>query len=239
MNKKKYYAVAKGHKPGIYKEWYGSEGAKIQVQGYSGAIYQGFSSYKDAHHWLKASSKPPASPAPLLSSGQAPKPKKAKGPEAALAADLVAIYTDGACLHNPGPGGYGVVLLYKEHRKELSGGFRRTTNNRMELMACLVGLQALKSKSSVVVYSDSQYVVYGMTKGWARKWRANNWQRNEIDQAQNADLWSSLLDLCERHEVKFVWVKGHAGNPENERCDRLSTQAARGKVLATDPGFQT
>lgn len=238
MGKKNYYAVAKGHKPGIYKEWYGSEGAEIQVQGYSGAIYQKFSTYQDAQHWLKASSKTPPSPAPLLSAGQAPKPKKTKEAKTSLAAGRVVIYTDGACLHNPGPGGYGVVLLYQEHRKELSGGFRRTTNNRMELLACLVGLQTLKRQSSVVVYSDSKYVVYGLTKGWARKWRANNWQRNENDKAQNADLWSQLLDLCETHEVEFVWVKGHAGNPENERCDRLATQAARGKVLATDPGFQ-
>ena len=89
----------------------------------------------------------------------------------------------------------------------------------------------------MVVYSDSKYVVYSVAKGWARKWRANNWQRNETDKAQNADLWSQLLDLCETHEVEFVWVKGHAGDPENERCDRLSTQAARGNVLATDPGF--
>jgi ribonuclease HI len=106
------------------------------------------------------------------------------------------------------------------------------------LLACIKGLQTLKRQSSVVVYSDSKYVVYGLTKGWARKWRANNWQRNENDKAQNVDLWSQLLDLCETHEVEFVWVKGHAGNPENERCDRLATQAARGKVLATDPGFQ-
>ncbi|MBI5582725.1 MAG: ribonuclease HI [Deltaproteobacteria bacterium] len=164
-------------------------------------------------------------------------PQKAKETKTASAAGRVIIFTDGACSHNPGPGGYGVVLLYKEHRKELSGGFRRTTNNRMELMACLVGLQALKRQSSVVVYSDSQYVVNGMTKGWARKWRANNWQRNEQAKAQNVDLWSQLLDLCELHKVEFVWVKGHAGNPENECCDRLSTQAARGKDLPTDSGF--
>ena len=148
------------------------------------------------------------------------------------------MYTDGACIDNPGPGGYGVVLLYKGHRKELSGGFRQTTNNRMELMACIVGLQALKRKSSVVIHSDSKYVVNGMTRGWAKKWQANNWQRSEKVKAQNADLWSQLLDLCQKHEVEFVWVKGHVGNPENEHCDRLSTEAAHGNILPADFGFR-
>jgi ribonuclease HI len=238
VSKKNYYAVAKGYKPGIYREWYGPEGAEAQVKGYSGAVYQGFRSYRDAQHWLQALSETPTPPTPKLPAGKAPRHKKTGGPQAALDAGQVVIYTDGACIDNPGPGGYGVVLLYKEHRKELSGGFRRTTNNRMELMACIAGLQALKRKSSVVIHSDSKYVVNGMTKGWAKKWRANNWQRSEKAKAQNADLWSQLLDLCKKHEVEFVWVKGHVGNPENEHCDRLSTQAARGNGLPTDLGFR-
>lgn len=149
----------------------------------------------------------------------------------------VVIYTDGACTGNPGPGGYGVVLLYNNHRKELSGGFRLTTNNRMEMMAAIVGLQALKTKCAVTIYSDSQYVVDAISKGWAQRWRANGWKRNKKDKAVNPDLWEQLLNLCEQHEVTFKWVRGHAGNVENERCDRLAVQAAQQKELPTDYGY--
>jgi ribonuclease HI len=134
----------------------------------------------------------------------------------------VTIYTDGACIGNPGSGGYGVVLLYLNHRKELSGGFRHTTNNRMEIFAVLIGLQALKTRCKVTVYSDSQYVVDTMNLGWANKWRSNNWQRTKSEMAKNFDLWENLLTLCSQHEVKFIWIKGHANNVENERCDQLS-----------------
>ncbi|MDM8523006.1 ribonuclease HI [Desulfococcaceae bacterium HSG8] len=150
----------------------------------------------------------------------------------------VIIYTDGGCIKNPGPGGYGAVLIYGKHRKELSGGFRRTTNNRMELMACIVGLKALKYKCSVQLYSDSKYVVNGITKGWARRWRANGWMRNETDRAENPDLWEQLLDVCALHEVKFFWVKGHAGHSENERCDKLAGEACRRGDLPPDVGYE-
>lgn len=146
----------------------------------------------------------------------------------------VTIYTDGACSGNPGPGGYGVVLLYKGHRKELSGGFSNTTNNRMEILAAIVGLEQLKEKCSVTLYTDSQYVVNAIEQGWAKKWRANGWMRNKKEPALNADLWERLLKLCELHQVKFVWVRGHAGNPENERCDRLAVEAARQPDLPPD-----
>lgn len=150
----------------------------------------------------------------------------------------VSIYTDGACIGNPGPGGYGVVLLYGNHRKELSGGFRLTTNNRMEMMAAIVGLRSLKTSCAVTLYSDSQYLVEAIEKGWALRWQANNWWRNKKEKAANADLWQQLLDLCSQHQVTFKWVKGHAGNPENERCDQLAVQAASQEGLPPDTGYE-
>jgi len=149
----------------------------------------------------------------------------------------VTIYTDGACLGNPGPGGYGVVLLHGAHRRELSGGFARTTNNRMELLACIKGLEALKYPCEVSLYSDSRYVVDGISKGWAARWRRNNWMRTRTEKAVNVDLWQRLLELVEQHRVRFHWVRGHAGNTENEVCDRLATTAARGGNLQEDEGF--
>ena len=150
----------------------------------------------------------------------------------------ITIYTDGACLGNPGPGGYGVVLLHGAARKELSGGRRRTTNNRMEISAAIVGLEALKERSQVILYSDSGYLVNAVEQGWARKWRANGWKRNKKDKALNPDLWARLLDLCESHEVEFRWVKGHAGVPENERCDQLATQVAKLPNLPPDAEYE-
>ncbi|MZP31243.1 ribonuclease HI [Heliobacterium undosum] len=146
----------------------------------------------------------------------------------------VTIYTDGACLGNPGPGGYGAVLIYGEHRKELSEGFRDTTNNRMEMLAAIKALEALKEPCQVVLYSDSRYLVDAVTQGWAKRWKANGWMRNKKDPALNVDLWERLLQLLERHQVEFRWVKGHAGNPENERCDKLATTAAARPDLPLD-----
>jgi ribonuclease HI len=150
----------------------------------------------------------------------------------------VSIYTDGACLGNPGPGGYGVVLLYGEHRKELSGGFRLTTSSRMEIKAAIAGVRALKYPCAVTLYSDSKYVVDAMTKGWAKRWQANGWKRNKKDKAMNPDLWGELLQLCEPHEIQFEWVKGHAGNVENERCDGLAVEAARQPELSVDNHYE-
>ena len=149
----------------------------------------------------------------------------------------VVIYTDGACTGNPGPGGYGVVLLYNDHRKELSGGFRLTTNNRMEMMAAVVGLQSLNQPCDVILHSDSKYLVDAMVQGWARKWQANGWKRNKKEMAKNPDLWQQLLDLCDFHRVNFRWVKGHAGFAENERCDQLAVAASRAADLPVDPGY--
>jgi ribonuclease HI len=145
----------------------------------------------------------------------------------------VRLYTDGGCINNPGPGGYGVVLIYGSHRRELSGGFRWTTNNRMEIFAAIAGLEALKEPCRVTLFSDSQYVVNAMQKGWASRWQANGWRRSGKERALNPDLWERLLELCGIHEVKFEWVRGHAGDAENERCDELATAAARG----SDPGI--
>jgi ribonuclease HI len=139
---------------------------------------------------------------------------------------------------NPGPGGYGVVLLHNGRRKELSGGFRRTTNNRMEIMAAIVGLRALETRSAVKLYSDSRYLVESMTKGWAQQWQANRWRSGKRGKALNSDLWEPLLGLCAQHEVEFIWVKGHQGNTENERCDRMSMQAAQRPDLPADTGYE-
>ena len=136
--------------------------------------------------------------------------------------DLVTIYTDGACSGNPGPGGWGVILSYKGHKKELSGGERQTTNNRMELTAVIKGLSALTRPCRVNIVTDSKYVVDAITLGWARKWRAQGWKQNKKEKALNPDLWETLLNLLDLHEVTFTWVKGHAGHPENERCDELA-----------------
>ena len=134
----------------------------------------------------------------------------------------VYIFSDGACSGNPGPGGYGVILRCDCREKELSGGEPQTTNNRMELMGVITGLEALKYPCKVMVQTDSKYVVDGIEKGWAKSWKRNNWIKSDKKPALNSDLWDRLLKLLEIHEVKFTWIKGHAGHPENERCDRLA-----------------
>lgn len=150
----------------------------------------------------------------------------------------VIIYTDGACLGNPGPGGYGAVLLYGGHRKEISGGFRLTTNNRMEIMAAIAALRALKTSCQVDLYSDSQYLVNAMMKSWVRRWRGQGWMRTKTEKAKNPDLWEELLQLCSRHQVRFHWLRGHDGHPENERCDQLANQAALALDLPPDKGYE-
>jgi ribonuclease HI len=146
---------------------------------------------------------------------------------------IVSIYTDGGCDPNPGKGGYGVVLLFAKHRKELSGGFRLTTNNRMELYAAIAGLQALKETSRVTLTSDSEYLVNAMTRGWIQRWERKGWKK-----VKNPDLWKILLDLCSQHQVTFNWIKGHAGHPENERCDQLAMQALLAPDLPADEAYE-
>ena len=149
----------------------------------------------------------------------------------------VVIHTDGSCLKNPGRGGYCALLRRGDAEKEITGGFRKTTNNRMELMAAIAGLSALKEPCQVTLLSDSRYVVDGMSKGWARRWRDNGWRRNPREMASNPDLWQALLTLNDEHDVKFRWVRGHAGNPDNERCDRLAVAAAKQHNLPEDKGY--
>ncbi|WRQ33204.1 ribonuclease HI [Bacteroidales bacterium MB20-C3-3] len=146
---------------------------------------------------------------------------------------MIELYTDGASRGNPGPGGYGVVLKSGHHRKELSGGFELTTNNRMELLAVITGLETLrKAGSEVTVYSDSSYVCDAVNKGWLFGWEAKNFSGKK-----NSDLWLRFLKIYRKHKVKFVWIKGHAGHPENERCDTLAVEASKEPLLKKDEGY--
>jgi ribonuclease HI len=219
-NKVKYYAVAVGRKPGIYRQWYGQEGAERQIKGYAGAVFKSFPSKEAATAFLKATA-----------DGDKSNPGQDKS-------NRITIFTDGGAINNPGPGGYGVVILEESSQRELSGGFRWTTNNRMELMACIVALKSLKLKSSVILYTDSSYVVNGIEKGWAKSWRANNWIKSDKKPALNKDLWEALLDLSEKHRVTFRWVKGHAGNEGNERCDALVKEASARDDLPADKVYE-
>lgn len=147
---------------------------------------------------------------------------------------MIRIYTDGAAQGNPGPGGFGVILKFKDAVKELSGGFRLTTNNRMELLAVITGLEAIKKEGiAVSVYSDSKYVVDAVEKGWI--W---TWQKKNFAKKANADLWQRYIPLHQRLKPKFNWIRGHAGHPENERCDRLAVQAAQSYPLPADDGYE-
>ena len=142
----------------------------------------------------------------------------------ALAIKTVEMFSDGACSGNPGPGGYGVILRVAGREKELSGGEAMTTNNRMELLGVIEGLSALKEPCRVVLTTDSRYVVDSVTKGWVYGWKKKGWIKSDKKPALNVDLWEKLLPLLEKHDVTFNWVKGHAGHPENERCDRLAVE---------------
>ena len=139
----------------------------------------------------------------------------------------IEIFTDGACSGNPGPGGWGAVLRYKQHEKELSGGEAETTNNRMELMALIAALEQLKEPCEITLCSDSKYVIDGLEKGWAKGWRARGWKKADKSPALNPDLWEKLLNLTEGHVIHYKWIKGHAGHPENERCDRLAVAQSK------------
>ena len=139
----------------------------------------------------------------------------------------VVIFTDGACSGNPGPGGWGAILRYKGVEKELSGGEPETTNNRMELTAVISALSALKEPCNVQLYSDSKYIIDAVSKGWAKSWKAKGWIKGDKKPALNSDLWDTLLSLLDKHTVEFIWVKGHAGHPENERCDTLAVEQSK------------
>ncbi|WP_027364197.1 ribonuclease HI [Desulfotruncus alcoholivorax] len=149
----------------------------------------------------------------------------------------VEIYTDGACSGNPGPGGYGVILKYGPYAREISGAYENTTNNRMELMAVIKGLESLKEPCRVTVYSDSKYIIDAITKGWVLKWQSNGWMRNDKERAKNIDLWEKVLELRQKHQISWVWVKGHADNEYNNRCDQLAVSAIKNGLRLDDvPG---
>lgn len=228
MAPKKYYAVAAGRKPGIYDNW---PAAQAQVAGYKGAKFKGFPTREAAGNWLRdpvfsrAAAKPARPARPVIDTS----PRKGE----------VTIYTDGGARYNPGPGGYGVVQIYNGARRELCGGYRLTTNNRMELMGCIVALRELEPRNKpVILYSDSSYVVNGITKGWAKNWRRRGWMKADKTPAVNPDLWAMLLELVEELDITFKWIKGHAGHPMNERCDELAVACARQSDLPEDTGYR-
>jgi ribonuclease HI len=221
--RKKHYAVIRGFRPGIYSSWYGPGGAEEQVKGFANALYKGFGNLEEAEQCFQK--------------GSTDKAAKKEERDSSQASQRIAIYTDGGCKNNPGPGGYGAVIIEGNKRTEISQGYRLTTNNRMELMACIAALKSLKNPAEVVLHSDSQYVVKGIEKGWAKRWRSNGWMRTKTEAAENADLWAELLALCDSRPVYFVWVRGHAGNRENKRCDRLATEAALSLELREDSGY--
>lgn len=146
----------------------------------------------------------------------------------------VEIYTDGACSGNPGPGGLGVILKFNDTEKEISQGYKHTTNNRMELRAVITGLNMLKYPCKVKLYTDSKYVADSILKGWAKGWQQNGWKKADKKPALNVDLWKQLLELLETHEVEIIWVKGHNDHPYNERCDKLAVAAYNGNNLIED-----
>ncbi|MDJ0621942.1 MAG: ribonuclease HI [Desulfocapsaceae bacterium] len=239
MAKKKWYAVKCGKEPGIYTTW---AEAEVQVKGFPKARFKGFATKKEAESWL--SGKAPVGDSSKAKKNQKRLPNhKATRQTAAVEEfdekDKLIIHTDGGALNNPGPGGYGVVIQRDGEVKELCGGYRLTTNNRMELMACIVALREVnKSALPIILYSDSSYVVNGIRKGWAKSWRKKGWLKADGKPALNQDLWSELLDWTEKLPVTFRWVKGHAGNPMNERCDKLAVSCARGSNLGIDRGYE-
>jgi ribonuclease HI len=150
----------------------------------------------------------------------------------------VMIYTDGGCIGNPGPGGFGVILKYEHYSKEISGGFRLTTNNRMELIAAIEGLKTLRYPCDVSLFSDSKYLVEAFNKGWLFNWKKKNWKKSDKKDVLNIDLWEQLYDLSKKHKITFHWVKGHNGHIENERCDRLAVEAANNNNLPPDTLYE-
>lgn len=227
MAKKKFYAVAVGRKNGIFTDW-GS--AEAQVKGFAGAKYKSFPTEKEALSWLEdpVYDKKPGKTA--VTDSVSP---------SCFAKDDIVIYTDGGSINNPGPGGYGAVIEMDGQRRELSGGFRQTTNNRMEMMAAIVALTEVQETTKKVhLFSDSSYLVNGIEKGWAKKWQAKGWKKSDGQEAVNIDLWQQLLTLLQGLQVTFHWVKGHAGHELNERCDRLAVAAAKNTPVAIDKGYE-
>lgn len=226
--KKKYYAVRKGHKEGIYTQWFGPGGAQIQVAGFPGAEFKGFGTRAEAQNFLisKTENKPRS------------KPEK-KSHDVKMDGQKLNVFTDGGAVGNPGPGGYGVVILMPGGKQqEFCGGFKWTTNNRMELMGAIRALEFLPGDDPITLHSDSRYMVDSVNKGWARAWRRRGWKKANGEPALNVDLWKRLLAQLEEKKVVLRWVKGHAGHTWNERCDQLVHEAIQRGELATDEGYE-
>ena len=234
MAQKKVYAVKKGRSTGLFASW---DECKAQIDGFAGAIYKGFASPQEAQAWLFGSE-----PMTMASLFDDEPPKKSPSREKTVRAEAqpadlspadYIVYTDGSCLKNPdGPGGFAAVIVETKSgtARELSGGEPSTTNNRMELRAGIEALRALPAPSLVDFYTDSQYMKNAFTKYWLRNWKRNGWRTATGDPVKNQDLWRALDEEFQRRTVRFHWVKGHAGNRWNERCDELARGEA-GKFL--------
>ena len=227
----KYYAVAQGHKTGIFTNW--PETQRL-VQGYPNAIYKSFKTREEAEAFLKN---------PVYgkkSSSDASKKKTYSKTPPPCPDNAIVVYTDGSAIGNPGPGGYGVVIQRpgQAEPQELTAGYDRTTNNRMEMMAVIVAMETLAGATDpIVLHSDSRYTLDAITKGWAKGWKRRGWKTSDGNPALNSDLWKRLLKALEKVDVKFQWVKGHAGNPLNERCDELANGTARMPGHPPDTGY--
>jgi len=240
-----FYAVKRGRAPGIYKTWGECE---AQVKGFASAVFKGFRSRAEAKKFLEQAIDEPLPRATRAERKQLPVSRResdrAEEREQISSGarndtnDCVIIYTDGSAVGNPGPGGYAAVMLSGDYRKEVSGGFRLTTNNRMEMMAALTGLGLLKRPCAVTIYTDSKYLRDALMNGWVKRWLKNGWRTREDTPVANQDLWRSLWEQMQKHEVKFEWVRGHAGNAENERCDELATRMSARDDLPPDAGYE-
>lgn len=243
--KKSIYIILKGYKPGVYQQWEGPEGAKIQVEGFANAVFKGFYTAEEAYNWLKAQAKEPL-PASLQrwlaeqEHGAANQPSKSLNSliENHLSTGGIVIFTDGSSLGNPGPGGYAAIILSKQNRREICGGFRFTTNNRMELYACIAALESIQPPQEVFLITDSAYVYRANTEGWLQRWAKNGWKRHDGKTIENLDLWQRLYHLCQIFTVEFYWIKGHNATVENERCDHLAVTSAQAPHLPEDQGYQ-
>ena len=228
MAKQKFYAVAVGRECGIFTDW---ATAEKQVKGFPAAKFKSFPSEKQAKEWL-------TNPVYATKKRSAKENDKQSFFYRAEPGEIT-IYTDGGALNNPGPGGYGVVIAEDGKVRELSGGFRLTTNNRMEMMAAIVALTEVQTcHKRIKLFSDSSYLVNGITKGWVQKWKKNGWKKSDGKAVSNIDLWTQLIEVKKNLDVTFCWVKGHAGNVGNERCDRLAVAAAKQSPQVVDVGYE-
>ena len=229
----KFYAVARGRKTGIFTSW---PEAERQVKGFAGARFKSFKTRQEALAFLENPSyATPAASNRNASSSRKKTAQKQPGKDT-CPENAVVVYTDGGAIGNPGPGGYGVVF---ESGQTFCGGFNLTTNNRMELLAVITALEALEGETRpICLHSDSRYVINGITKNWAKGWQRRGWKKSDGAPAKNPDLWQRLLDLLPDLDVRFFWVKGHAGNPLNEACDHLANSTARKSGLPDDTGYR-